>query len=190
MSFLITHEIFSIFIFSFIICKSLKKPYHICIHIFLHSNYLIIIIFKIFKYDIVNLMIFDCLEIYDVIYTRNKPITVMRRIKFIVRLMRMSILITHEIFSILIFSFIMCKTLKKPYHICIHIFLHSNYLIIIIFKIFKYDIVNLMIFDCLEIHDIIFTRNQPIMVMRRIKFMRTWVYLKRRYCRTAHKIIM
>ena len=83
MSFLITHENFSIFIFSFIICKSLEKPYHISIHIFLHSNYLITIIFKIFKSDIVNLMIFDCLEIYDIIYTRNKPITLMRRIKFI-----------------------------------------------------------------------------------------------------------
>ena len=44
-----------------------------------------------------------------------------------------------------------------------------------------------MIFDCLEIYDIIYTRNKPIAVMRHIKFMRTWVYLKGG---TADKIVM
>ena len=99
----------------------------------------------------------------------------------------MSFLITYENFSIYIFSFIIYKSLKKPYHICSHIFLHSNYHIIIIFKLFKNDIVNLMIFNCLEVYYIICARNKPITVMRRIKFMRTWVYLKGG---TADNIVM
>ena len=90
----------------------------------------------------------------------------------------MSFSITYENFSIYIFSFIIYKSLKKPYHICSHIFLHSNYHIIIIFKLFKNDIVNLMIFNCLEIYYIIYTRNKPKTVIRRITFLRIWVYLK------------